>query len=71
METLLYVFQNKLPCKFRYIPNHIQKHIIIKQRKIEMMVKYCKVLSFMIALFYKIFDETIIFHHYRKTVQMM
>ncbi|KAF7387290.1 hypothetical protein HZH68_012967 [Vespula germanica] len=42
METLFYVFQNKLPCKFRYIPNHIRKHIIIKQRKIEMMIKYCK-----------------------------
>lgn len=49
METLFYVFQNKLPCKFRYIPNPIREHIIIKQRKIEMMIKYCKVLPFIIT----------------------
>lgn len=61
LETLFVVFKNVLPCKFKYIPNHVQKHLIIKRRKTEMMIRYCKV--FTIFFFNKTISRMTIFYY--------
>nr|XP_033333332.1 uncharacterized protein LOC117224474 [Megalopta genalis] len=39
----LHVFRNQLPCKSEYVPNEIRDMPDVKNRKTELMIKYCKV----------------------------
>lgn len=42
----LNVFRNKLPCKSVYLPNEILDISDVKNRKTELMIKYCKVFTY-------------------------
>ncbi|XP_032690475.1 uncharacterized protein LOC116853472 [Odontomachus brunneus] len=42
LKTALSLFENKLPCKSKLIPKQIQRIPAIKNRRTEMMRRYCK-----------------------------
>ncbi|XP_076380669.1 Ig-like V-type domain-containing protein FAM187A [Megalopta genalis] len=43
IKMALHVFRNQLPCKSEYVPNEIRDMPDVKNRKTELMIKYCKV----------------------------
>lgn len=45
IKTVLHMFRNKLSCKSKYLSEEVLNLPDIKDRKTEMMVRYCKVLK--------------------------